>query len=257
MWRVYGGSHVKARDRQAQHHCTKGFCGAGNEAISKSSRSTSIDIDSIPTDISPTTTVLTAGDAALPDDAFPYRMNKFQCTECIGDERLSYEERSFRFTRTSSRNNHFDSQHLPHLTKLLAHGLLACSHPKCTKMVRKFRTMEEYRSHQLRVHHIELRPAGGRAARSRKSSPTAGGSKSFEPGELVWRVESESPATPVEPCSGEGTFQVQDGVAETAPAVQMLNVAPPAWEMMECVEEVTTWQQFQPLPQMPMATWPA
>ncbi|KAF2241359.1 hypothetical protein BU26DRAFT_408922, partial [Trematosphaeria pertusa] len=74
------------------------------------------------------------------------------------DGRLSYDERTFRYTRTSSRNKHFDSQHLPSLTGLLAQNLLACAHPKCTKMVCKFRNMDEYRAHQPRVHHIELRP---------------------------------------------------------------------------------------------------
>lgn len=101
----------------------------------KSSRSASIDVDAIPTDIIPTNTQAAVGDVALLDDPFPCRINKFQRTECIGDERLSYEQRAFRFTRTSSRNNHFDGQHLPELTRRLAQGLLAYTHPKCTKMV--------------------------------------------------------------------------------------------------------------------------
>ena len=219
---------------------------------SKSSRSASIDMDAIPTKPA-------VDDAALIDDPFPCRMDKFQCTECIGDGRLSYDERTFRYTRTSSRNKHFDSQHLPSLTRLLAQDLLACAHPKCTKMVHKFRNMDEYKTHQLRVHHIELRPAGGRAARSQKSSPAADRRKSEEPSQIVWRLESpespESPATTsAEPYNSEGVFQVQDSAVEMMHAAQTMDVAPPAWQVMDAM---VAWQQFQPLLQFPMAPWPA
>lgn len=126
-----------------------------------SSRSASIDMDAIPAK-----PAVDDHDAALIDDPFLCRMNKFQCPECISDGRLVYEERTFRYTRTSSRNKHFDSQHLPSLTGPLTQNLLTCAHLKCIKMVSKFRNVDEYKAHQLRVHHIELRPAGGRAARS-------------------------------------------------------------------------------------------
>ena len=218
----------------------------------RSSMSASVDMGAIPAKPA-------VDDAALFGDPFPCRMDKFQCPGCIGDGRLSYEERTFRYTRTSSRNKHFDSQHLPSLTGLLARDLLTCAHPKCTRIVRKFRNMDEYKTHQLRVHHIELRPAGGRAARSRKSSPAADRRKREEPSHIVWRLESpespESPATtPAEPCNSEGVFQVQDSAVEMMHAAHTMNMAPPAWQTMEAM---VAWQQFQPLLQFSMAPWPA
>ncbi|KAK2596801.1 hypothetical protein QQS21_006130 [Conoideocrella luteorostrata] len=162
-----------------------------------------IDMDAVPTNnnnssSSSTTTTTTTKpavhNAAIPNDPFPCRMHKFQCTE----------------------NDHFDSHHLPTLTQRLAQSLLKCAHPKCSKMVGKFWSMDHYNDHQLTVHHIKLRGLGGKTARSRKSSPAGGRRKrSKEPDLVVWSVES--PATPTESFHGEGVGQAQDRAVETVP----------------------------------------
>lgn len=156
---------------------------AAEVEVKDSPRSSSIDMDAIPTNTS--TTKPAVDDAAILGDPFPCRMHKFQCTECIGDEQLLYEDRTFSYTRASSRNDHFDSRHLPTLTQRLAQGLLKCAHPKCTKMVSSFESMDQYIDHQVRVHHVKLRAVGGKAAYSRKSSPAAGKRKNKEPDQVV------------------------------------------------------------------------
>lgn len=43
---------------------------------------------------------------------FPLLLNPNQCPDCIGDMRLSHEERAFKFCRLIVRNNHFDDLYL-------------------------------------------------------------------------------------------------------------------------------------------------
>jgi uncharacterized protein DUF3435 len=45
-------------------------------------------------------------------DPFPLHMNKTQCPDCIGDERLSMQERTFVYCRPAVRNDHWDREHL-------------------------------------------------------------------------------------------------------------------------------------------------
>ncbi|OQV09690.1 hypothetical protein CLAIMM_13783 [Cladophialophora immunda] len=96
--------------------------------VKASPRSSRIDMDAIPKHDSSDTTTTAAtdtritkpvgDDVAALGDPFPCRMHKFQCTECIGDEELLYKDRTFCYTRASSRNDHFDSCHLPTLTNI-------------------------------------------------------------------------------------------------------------------------------------------
>ncbi|KAK7224037.1 hypothetical protein V2G26_012040 [Clonostachys chloroleuca] len=45
-------------------------------------------------------------------DRFPLLLGAAQCPDCVGDERLSYEERTFTYCRPTVMNDHFDDQHL-------------------------------------------------------------------------------------------------------------------------------------------------
>ena len=56
-------------------------------------------------------------------------------------------------------------------------------------MSNKFRSMDEYRNHTARMHHVRLRPAGQVVSRVRKASGAAG-TKMEEPSQIVWQVES-------------------------------------------------------------------
>ena len=86
--------------------------------VKDSPRSSSIHMDAIPTNTS--TTKPAVDDAATLGNPFPCRMHKFQYTECFGNEQLLYEDLTFSYTRAPSRNDHFDSHHLPALTQRLA-----------------------------------------------------------------------------------------------------------------------------------------
>ncbi|EGU72539.1 hypothetical protein FOXB_16952, partial [Fusarium oxysporum f. sp. conglutinans Fo5176] len=53
---------------------------------------------------------------------FPLLMQPGQCLDCIGDERLSLEERAFSYCRPTVRNDHFDDQHLIDRERALQRG---------------------------------------------------------------------------------------------------------------------------------------
>lgn len=54
-----------------------------------------------------------AGHETLPSpDRFSLLLHAAQCPDCIGDERLSREERAFTYCRPTVMNDHFDDQHL-------------------------------------------------------------------------------------------------------------------------------------------------
>ncbi|EXL40377.1 hypothetical protein FOCG_17143 [Fusarium oxysporum f. sp. radicis-lycopersici 26381] len=55
-------------------------------------------------------------------DQFPLLMQPGQCPDCIGDERLSLEERAFSYCRPTVRNDHFDDQHLTDRERALQCG---------------------------------------------------------------------------------------------------------------------------------------
>ncbi|KAL8398621.1 hypothetical protein RB596_005954 [Gaeumannomyces avenae] len=91
-------------------------------------------------------------------DPFPLLMDPSQCPDCIGDGRLSTEERTFKFCRPAIRNDHFDDQHLE--ARKLAQGRgdpIRCEHPKCVDV--KLKTLDHFRNHVMTVHNIALRPA--------------------------------------------------------------------------------------------------
>jgi hypothetical protein len=63
---------------------------------------------------------------------FPLLMQAGQCPDCIGDEQLSLEERTFTYCRPTVRNDHFDDQHLVERERALQRGgRMVCTHPAC------------------------------------------------------------------------------------------------------------------------------
>jgi hypothetical protein len=89
-------------------------------------------------------------------DPFPLLMDKNQCSECLGDERLTLGERTFRYCRPTKRNDHFDDQHLEakERAEQLGH-LIVCRHEKCKDV--ELRTVDQFRNHVESVHAIKLR----------------------------------------------------------------------------------------------------
>ncbi|KAI1026560.1 hypothetical protein LB503_013368 [Fusarium chuoi] len=93
---------------------------------------------------------------------FPLLMQPGQCPDCIGDERLSLEERAFSYCRPTVRNDHFDDQHLIDRERALQRGeKMVCTHPACRTQNRgqnlEFHNMDHFRAHVQTVHRVTLR----------------------------------------------------------------------------------------------------
>ncbi|ROT35415.1 hypothetical protein SODALDRAFT_353116 [Sodiomyces alkalinus F11] len=88
-------------------------------------------------------------------DPFPLLMDAGQCPDCIGDGRLSKEERTFRFCRPAIRNEHFDDQHLKARELAQRRGeAIRCEHPKCVDV--KLHSLDHFRNHVRTVHNVAL-----------------------------------------------------------------------------------------------------
>ncbi|KAL8310676.1 hypothetical protein RB597_010495 [Gaeumannomyces tritici] len=102
-------------------------------------------------------------------DSFPLLMDPNQCPDCIGDGRLSTEERTFTFSRPTIRNDHFDDQHLEAREFAQRRGdPIRCEHPKCVDV--KLETLDHFRNHVMTVHKVALRPADQAETRRRKKT---------------------------------------------------------------------------------------
>ncbi|KAH7146947.1 hypothetical protein B0J13DRAFT_595275 [Dactylonectria estremocensis] len=65
-------------------------------------------------------------------DRFPLLMYAAQCPDCIGDERLSCEERAFTYCRPTVINDHFDDYYLVARERAeQCNEMIRCKHPKC------------------------------------------------------------------------------------------------------------------------------
>ncbi|KAK7219746.1 hypothetical protein V2G26_007749 [Clonostachys chloroleuca] len=92
----------------------------------------------------------------LSPDPFPLLMQATQCPDCIGDERLSINERIFPYYRPTVMNDHFDDHHLVRREQAEKSGqAIKCEHPKCT--IIDFRHLDHFMSHVQKEHGIILR----------------------------------------------------------------------------------------------------
>jgi hypothetical protein len=95
-----------------------------------------------------------------PPDPFPLLMDRRQCPRCIGDDGLSYGERTFKYCRPAVMYDHFDKQHAKVLQKA---ELIYCNHPLCVEEARKFvrsnhfKDLNHFKNHVERVHRVKLR----------------------------------------------------------------------------------------------------
>ncbi|KAI0835719.1 hypothetical protein F5Y06DRAFT_305690 [Hypoxylon sp. FL0890] len=89
-------------------------------------------------------------------DRFPLLMQAAQCPDCIGDERLSLEERAFTYCRPTVMNDHFDDHHLVGRERAEQSGEeIRCEHPKCRNL--EFKHLDQFRNHVQRIHGVTLR----------------------------------------------------------------------------------------------------
>jgi len=97
-------------------------------------------------------------------DPFPLLLDWTQCPDCFGDERLTLEERRFKYARPSVRNDHFDDEHLEERERA---GRLLCKHPKCKEV--RLESLDHFRNHVKQVHKVSLRTSQqAQQRRSRK-----------------------------------------------------------------------------------------
>ncbi|KAJ9419892.1 hypothetical protein FOXG_15582 [Fusarium oxysporum f. sp. lycopersici 4287] len=99
---------------------------------------------------------------SLSVNRFPLLMQPGQCPDCIGDERLSLEERTFAYCRPTVRNDHFDDQHLLERERALQRGeKMVCTHPACRTQNQgqnlEFHDMDHFRAHVQTIHCVTLR----------------------------------------------------------------------------------------------------
>jgi hypothetical protein len=87
-------------------------------------------------------------------DEFPVVCAKTQCIICIGNERLSYEQRTRTFRRVAHMWDHVENVHLRNQA---ADGAFVCYHPICKAEGLVLDNMIQFKSHVARTHGIELR----------------------------------------------------------------------------------------------------
>ncbi|KAK8029468.1 FluG domain-containing protein [Apiospora rasikravindrae] len=98
-------------------------------------------------------------DATPPDPhIFPLLMLKTQCPRCIGDGRLSYQERTFTYSRPAVMNDHFERAHVREIRDLEHDKLIFCEHPTCVEEGVKLDDFDHFRNHVQTVHGVWLRP---------------------------------------------------------------------------------------------------
>ncbi|KAK3371955.1 FluG domain-containing protein [Podospora didyma] len=87
---------------------------------------------------------------------FPLLTHPNQCPGCIGDERMSLKERTFRYCRPTKRNDHFDDNHLEAKERAEQLGQLIIYNDKRCKDMTLY-TVDHFRNHVQSVHTITLR----------------------------------------------------------------------------------------------------
>ncbi|RSL81437.1 hypothetical protein CEP52_017198 [Fusarium oligoseptatum] len=103
-------------------------------------------------------------------DQFPLLLHAAQCPDCIGDERLSREERTFIYCRPTVMNDHFDDQHLVRREQDERSGeKIRCEHPKCRDV--KFQHVDHFRRHVQEVHGVTLRTSEQVRQRRQRKQP--------------------------------------------------------------------------------------
>jgi hypothetical protein len=96
-----------------------------------------------------------ASEPSQPADEFPVVCKKTQCIVCIGNERLSYEQRTRTFRRVAHMWDHVEDIHLRYIS---ADAGIICHHPVCKAQGLVLDNVERFKNHVARVHEVALRP---------------------------------------------------------------------------------------------------
>jgi hypothetical protein len=104
---------------------------------------------------SPAPALAPALDPFLPASKFPLVIEKTQCIFCIGNERLSYKQRTRKFSRVSHMWDHVENVHL---RRVPAKQRIPCDHPVCKAERLVLTNVEHFKNHVATVHEVGLRP---------------------------------------------------------------------------------------------------
>ena len=93
-------------------------------------------------------------DPFLPPSKFPLVCEKTQCIFCIGNERLSYEQRTRTFRRVSHMMDHVENLHF---RKVSLNARIICDHPVCKAQGLVLNNVMHFKHHVATVHKVDLR----------------------------------------------------------------------------------------------------
>ena len=85
---------------------------------------------------------------------FPVVCEKTQCIFCLGNEQLSYKQRTFAFSRVSHMMDHVERVHLKHQSIV---ERVFCHHPVCMSRGLVLNNVQHFKSHVQKEHVIKLR----------------------------------------------------------------------------------------------------
>jgi hypothetical protein len=104
---------------------------------------------------SPAPALTPALDPFLPASKFPLVMEKTQCIFCVGNEALSYEQRTRKFKRVSHMWDHVENIHLRGVP---TEWRIICHHPVCKAEGLVLEDIQLFKNHVATVHEVKLRP---------------------------------------------------------------------------------------------------
>jgi hypothetical protein len=87
-------------------------------------------------------------------DYFPLICRPTQCPFCLGEERKSYEDRTFEYCRPNKMMEHVQKAHL---RKYASNDEINCEHPTCKANSLTLPSVMAFKSHTAKVHQITLR----------------------------------------------------------------------------------------------------
>lgn len=85
-------------------------------------------------------------------EEIPLVLEKTQWIYCIGN--LSYQQRTFRFSRVSHMMDHVAKVHL---RREPARAIFVCHHPQCKPLGNFLTSLDHFKSHVQKVHGVKLR----------------------------------------------------------------------------------------------------
>lgn len=87
-------------------------------------------------------------------DYFPLICRPTQCPFCLGEERKSYEDRTFEYCRPNKMMEHVQEAHL---RKYASNDEINCEHPTCKANSLTLPSVMAFKRHTAKVHQINLR----------------------------------------------------------------------------------------------------